>query len=259
MLNTLVSERERVERYWDTRSKEGELNYALFLYATRCLAEGDIEALRQIGFIPEDIPVLDQLRMSDLHALSASRAGAVNVTVDRAALQRLIDGIHRRRTRDRLKRELLRLDAPLPMMTTIFGMNSRQYTALRESMGVTSGVGRPKTQIDDGQEAALWKLWVMLADAERPQQLRHDDLWLIIGREQPKKLRSAWFSIQQWSRDPSSLKAFESERLRLRDVQLMAEESELREKHCVTPIDIAIAPFESSEQETESRAGRALW
>jgi hypothetical protein len=259
MLNTAVSERERIERYWDTRSKEGELNYALFVFATRCLAEGDVEALRQIGFDPEDITVLDQLRIADLHALTAARANAINVSVDRSAFQRLIDNLYRRRTRERLKRELLRLDAPLPLMTALFGMNARQYTSQRDSIGITVGIGRPTSMLETDSEARLWRLWVLFADANNPARLRHDDLWLIIGRELPMELRSCWFAIQEWTNDPVSLKTFDANRLTLRDDELPTEEGSLREKHGVTPYDIAVAPFESAVAENQMRSAATHW
>jgi hypothetical protein len=259
MLNSIVSERERIERYWDARSKEGELNYALFVFATRCLAEGDVEALRKIGFGPEDIPVLDQLRIADLHALTASRANAVNVSVDRAAFQHLIDHIYRRRTRERLKRELLRLDAPLPMMSALFGMNPRQYTALRDSIGITIGIGRPTSLLEADAEARLWRLWVLFADVNNPVRLRHDDLWLIVGRELPTDLRSCWFAIQQWSQDAVSLKTLDANRTALRDNELVTEEGALRERHSVTPYDIAVAPYESALAESTMRSTSTHW
>jgi hypothetical protein len=259
MLNTAASERERVERYWDARSKEGELNYALFVYATRCLAEGDVAAMRKIGFAPEDITVLDQLRTADLHALAASRANAINVSVDRSAFQRLIETLYRRRTRERLKRELLRLDAPLPLMSALFGMNARQYTSLRDSIGITAGIGRPTSMLETDADARLWRLWVLFADANNPGRLRHDDLWLIIGRELPMELRSCWFAIQEWSKDPMSVKTFDANRLTLRDDELPREEGTLREKHGVTPYDIAVAPFESAVAENQVRSASTHW
>lgn len=259
MLNTVLSERERIERYWDTRSKEGDLNYALFVYATRCLAEGDVEALRRIGFGPEDITVLDQLRIADLHALTASHANAIDVSVDRSAFQRLIDTLYRRRTRERLKRELLRLDAPLPLMSASFGMTPRQYTSQRDSCGVTIGIGRPTSMLEADAEARLWRLWVLFADADNPTRLRHDDLWLIIGRELPTELRSCWFAVQEWSNDPVALKTFDTHRLTLRDEELEMEEGRLREQHGVTPYDIAVAPYESAVAENQVRSSSTHW
>jgi hypothetical protein len=243
MLNDLVAERLRIERYWDARSKEGELHLAIFVYAARCLAEGDIEALRQIGFVADDIPVLEQLRMSDLQALAASRAHALNVQIDRDALQRSLTTTYRRRTRERLRRELVQLDAPLSMMATLFGMTPREYSALRERIGVSSGVGRPKTQLDEEPAAAIWQLWVELADAAHPDKLRHDDLWLVIGRALSSPLREAWFAVQRWSSDPVTVQAFVTERIQRSEAEIGAAEATLRAAHGVSPIDIVEQPF----------------
>lgn len=233
----ILSERERKERLRNGRSKESELNYAIFAYATRCMAEGDLDALRQVGFVPEDIPVLDQIRLSDLHALSASRAHALKVQIDRAALQWLLERVRRRRTREMLKLELLRLEAPFPMMTKLFGMTPREFATVREAIGVSGGLGRPKINFDD-DESQLWRLWVLLADLSRPDKLRQDDLWLVIGREQPSALRTAWHAIQRWAQDPVTLRSLESERAQLSDDVIVQEEVMLRRKHGIKPIGI---------------------
>lgn len=243
MMSTIDFARERNERYWDSRTKEAELNYAIFAYAARCITEGDLEALRQVGFEPGDVQIIDQLRLPDLHALSASRAHALNVQVDREALQWLVEHVRRRRTRDMLRLELLKLDAPSDMMTNLLGMSGRAYTAARETLGVVGGQGRPASRLgDDAEEVRLWHLWVIFADAARPQKLRHDDLWLVIGRELASGLRSAWNIVQQWARDEHSLPSFREERAKMSESQLAREETTLREKHGVhaTAIDAGI-------------------
>ena len=228
------------ERYAPTRTKEAELNFAIFAYAARCVMEGDLEALRRTGFEPGDVQVIDQLRLADLHALSASRAHALNVRVDREALQWLVEHVRRRRTRDMLKLELLQLDAPSEMMANLFGMTGRSYAATREALGIIGGQGRPSIRLDnEAEEARLWHLWVAFADATRPHRLRHEDLWLVIGRELASGLRRAWTIVQQWSHDEHSLQSFRDERAKVTESQLAQEESALREKHRVhaTAID----------------------
>lgn len=244
------------ERGGSSRTKEAELNYAIFAYAARCVMEGDLEALRQVGFQPGDMQVIDQLRLADLHALSASRAHALNVRVDRDALQWLVEHVRRRRTRDMLKLELLQLDAPSEMMTNLFGMTGRSYTASRETLGIVGGQGRPSSRLDDdGEEARLWHLWVALADPTRPQKLRHEDLWLVIGRELASGLRRAWNIIQQWSRDERSLQSFRDERLKLTDSQLAQEEAALRDRHRVHSIGIDAAAVRPQKSDGSEFAG----
>lgn len=219
---------------WDARSKEAELNCAIFTYAARCLVEGDIDALRQIGFEPADVQILDELRLSDLHALSASRAHALDVRVNRESLRWLVEHVRRRRTRDMLRLELLRLDAPSEMMTKLFGMTGRSYTATRETLGIVGGQGRPSSHLgNEDEEERLWNLWVRLADPERPTRLRQDDLWLVIGRELASGLRCAWTIIQQWTRDPHSVRSLKDECTRLGRQQIERDEAALRERHSV--------------------------
>lgn len=234
---------ERVVRHWDSRTKEAELNYAVLTYAARCLTEGDIDALREIGFEPEDIEVIDELRLSDLHALAASRAHALNVRIDREALHWLVEHVRRRRARDALRLELLRMDAPSDMMTSLFGMTGRGYTATRDALGIVGGHGRPASHLgDEAEESKLWALWVQLADIRRPSRLRHDDLWLVLARELPTGLRSAWNIIQQWARDEYSVRSLRDERAKLTQDQLAAEERELRERHGVHRLSINPVP-----------------
>lgn len=240
-MSRVLSKRERFERFWDSRTKESELNFAIFNYAARSLAEGDVEALLQIGFVPEDIPVIEQLRLSDLHSLAASRAHALDVRINRESLQWLMERVRRRRTREMLKLELLRLEAPYPMMQGLFGMTPRDYAALRDTLGVSGGLGRPRTNLDDddtGLNSGLWRLWIQFGDTGQPDRLRYDDLWLVIGREQRSALRVAWHVIQRWAHDPVTRHLFDSERARLPDAEIMREEHALRQKHGINPIGI---------------------
>ena len=231
-MSNVMSERERFERYWESRTKEAELNYAVLAFAARCAAEGDLDALTRIGFDLDDIRVIEQIRLPDLHALSASRGHALNIRVDRAALQWLFEHVRRRRTRETLKIELLRFEAPYQMMASFFGMNSHEYAAARQILRMPDARGKPSLK-NEQEEQQLWTLWIALADAEHPAKLRREDLWLIVGHEIPSGLRCAWSMIQHWVLDPVSLKAFHTERLRLSDTQIEQQETTLRQKHGV--------------------------
>lgn len=255
-MSTSGNEPLRAERGAEARTKEADLNYAIFVFATRCVAEGDFEALRRLGFEPADLSVIDQLRLTDLHALSASRAHALDIRVDRKALTWLIEHVRRRRTRETLKLELLRLDASGEMMANFFGMSSRAYTATREALGIASGQGRPLSRLaDDDEEVRLWRLWILLAETERPHRLRHEDLWLIVGRELTTGLRVAWAIVQQWSRDEHSLQSFRDERCRYSDAQIEGEESALRHHHQVYRTGIAVGTLPAAPREAPDRLG----
>ena len=70
-MNTLIASRER--------NKENDLVFAVLSYASRCVAEGDIHAFRDISFQVEDIGIIERLSLADLQTLSTSRSTALNV------------------------------------------------------------------------------------------------------------------------------------------------------------------------------------
>ncbi|MEC9360193.1 MAG: STY4526/YPO1902 family pathogenicity island replication protein [Pseudomonadota bacterium] len=229
---SVMSERERFERYWESRTKEADLNFAVIAFATRCAAEGDLDALTQLGFDLDDVRIIEQIRLSDLHALSASRGHALNIRVDRAALHWLFEHVRRRRTREALKLELLRLEAPYQMMAEFFGLNSHEYAAARALLRLPDARGKPTLKCE-AEEQRLWDLWVALADAEQPTRLRREDLWLIVGREIGSDLRVAWNAVQRWAVDPVSLEAFHQERRQWPPQRIEEHEASLRDKHRV--------------------------
>ncbi|MDE0853872.1 MAG: STY4526/YPO1902 family pathogenicity island replication protein [Nevskia sp.] len=232
MIRGDLSERERYERWWDSRTKESELNFAIFIYVSRCLAEGDLDALSVIGFSLEDAYMIYQISLPELQALAASHAHALNVKTDPQSMYWLMEHIHRRHTRELLKIELMRYEAPYEMMNVFFGMNGREYAAARRICQLPSGRGKPTLKTED-DEQRLWQLWLLLVDPQRPERLRKEDLWLIIGRELGSTLRGAWHVIQRWRQDEAMRSLFHAELEKQDPAETTREEQKLREKHGV--------------------------
>lgn len=214
------------------RSKENDLVFAVLSYASRCVAEGDIHAFRDIGFDLDDIGTIERLSLADLQLLCGSRAHAINVRLDREAWGWLLKRVRRQRSRDALALALIRLDAPKAMMASLFGYTDRDYAMRRESCGITESLagGRPPSASEE-DERYLWELWVRLAKADTPQQLRSDDLWLIVAKEGRPSIRTAWSLIQKWAHEPYSLTAWQRDRSMLSADEIRQAEQELRERH----------------------------
>lgn len=234
-----LSDREAYERYWDSRTKEAELNFHIFVYLSRCVAEGDFEALRAFGFDMEDVAFVDQIRLPDLMALCATRSHALNARVDKESLRWLKEHMRRRRNRETLKTELLRTEAPAELMRQLFGMSGKEYAAARATLGQPSGKGRPALA-GENDEQRLWRLWVLFAKPDKPARLRREDLWLLIGRELDSTIRAAWHTIETWARDENMLRALRAELDKLTPDQIDLEEQRLRERHAVLPHDIEL-------------------
>jgi hypothetical protein len=234
-----LSDREAYERYWDSRTKEAELNFHIFVYLSRCVAEGDYHALRAFGFDLEDAAFIEQIRLPDLMALCATRSHALNASVDKESLRWLKEHMRRRRNRETLKTELLRAEAPFELMRQLFGMSGKDYAAARLILGQPSGKGRPALA-GERDEQLLWHLWVLCAKADKPSRMRHEDLWLVIGRELDSTICAAWHTVEAWARDDGMLRAFRAEREKLTPQQMEQEERQLRDKHAVSSHDIEL-------------------
>ena len=220
------------------RSKENDLVFAVLSYASRCVAEGDIHAFRDLGFAVDDINVIERLSLAELQLLSASRSHAIQVSLDREAWGWLLKRMRRQRSRDALALALIRLDAPKAMMASLFGTNDREYATRREACGITETIagGRPPSASEE-EERHLWELWVRLAKPDAPQQLRSEDLWLVIAKEGRPPIRTAWSVIQKWAHERYSLTAWQRDRAMLTADEIRRAEAELRERHGVRPVE----------------------
>ena len=201
-----------------------QANIDLFTFAAKCMAQGDTGSLNRAGLSIRDLPLLRQLSLSQLMAMSERGA----------ALHDYLRRIRSESMRGELEQALVQQGAPRELMMAVFGMSTRRYSAERLRLGIVGPRGRPVTaHIDSATEQCIWRLWVTLADEHDARRLRHSDNWLLIALELPGHLRSAWSLIQQWARDDDAMVALEGDRLRLTIEALALNEKALRVKHGV--------------------------
>lgn len=178
-------------------TKEGELLAAVMLYATRCLGEGDLFALRGMGFEPKDLEALATMNVGDLQRAGSLSAHCFNIRLDAPLFRRMIEIVADMREKEALQRALVRADAPLDMMRALFRMASRDYTRLRQALDVASGVGRP-AELDDDMANRLWRTLQgrLRADRERPLEPSE---FLAVHDECGVPLRALWNCAQRWA------------------------------------------------------------
>ena len=78
--------------------KEAELMTAALLYAVRCFAEGDLNALKEMNFGPKELGALREISMSDLFRVRALTAHCLQFRLNREIYWSMLD--HLRRERD---------------------------------------------------------------------------------------------------------------------------------------------------------------
>ncbi|HHC72145.1 MAG TPA: DUF2857 family protein [Thiotrichales bacterium] len=176
------------------RTREARLNSALLRYAVECIADGDMASVRRMGFPPEMLSRLAEVRLQDLRRLETSKAIISRIEVNATALSRLLSHLDQERNREQDIRMLLQAGAPQAMMRALYGMSSSDYTAARRALGLSASAGRPR----EATEAEEQRLMRELARrSEQAESLSATD-WIEIADRCGAPLRVLWPIIQGW-------------------------------------------------------------
>ncbi len=177
-------------------NKEADLTTAVLLYAMRCLAEGDQQALRGMNFGPKELDALKEMNLADLYRADTLRVHCLKIALDRTVFWPMLDNLRHQRESDDLQRELLVADAPLEMMQQLFGWSSREYTRWRRLLTLAPSVGRPP-ELNETDTHALWYAWQERIEAREQNALSATD-YLDLQQQTGIGLRSIWALVQRW-------------------------------------------------------------
>ena len=177
-------------------NKEADLTTAVLLYAMRCLAEGDQQALRAMNFGPKELDALKEMNLADLYRADTLRVHCLKIALDRTVFWPMLDNLRHQRESDDLQRELLVADAPLEMMQQLFGWSSREYTRWRRLLTLAPSVGRPP-ELNETDTHALWYAWQERIEAREQNALSATD-YLDLQQQTGIGIRSIWALVQRW-------------------------------------------------------------
>jgi hypothetical protein len=177
-------------------NKEADLTTAVLLYAMRCLAEGDQQALRCMNFGPKELDALREMNLADLYRADVLRVHCLKIDLNREVFWPMLAHLRQQRESEELQRTLIVADAPLDMMQQLFGMSSREYTRWRRLLTLTPAVGRPP-ELDESDTHTLWYAWQKRVQVQTESALTATD-YLTLHRETGVGLRSIWSLVQRW-------------------------------------------------------------
>ena len=178
-------------------SKESDLVIAVLMYAVRCLAEGDLAALRSMNFGPKEIEALREMSISDLYRVETLRAHCLKIALNRQIYWPMMDHLRQHRESEETQRSLIAVDAPQEMMQTLFGVGPREYSRLRRMLSVAPSVGRPQNPEED-ESHKLWHAWEEKGYDKDPEALT-PDVYLDLHAETGVSMRAIWNLTQHWS------------------------------------------------------------
>lgn len=174
------------------KTTHAELVLHALRYVTETLAEGDIHAVLDLGFRIDQIARLERFTLRDLHHLSQVRTHFLDIAVDPACFDRVLEHMERGKHDEAVQDELIRRRAPVVMMRTLFGMTNAEYAARRRLLGMNgTGIGRPPTPSEE-DERRVWQAWK--AAPQEAMELRY----LHVGKSTGVPLNAVWGLIRAW-------------------------------------------------------------
>lgn len=183
-------------------SKESDLVTAFALFAARCIAEGDLRKLKELGIGEREAEAIREITVVDLQRLSRKLKGhflkGVNL-VDNDSFWLLLQDLKREREQEALENRLIRADAPMDMMHTLFQMDAHEYAARRRMAELPSAVGRP-AEPDEETSHAVWRAWKKRL-ADTPGAELDPESFLAIHQETGASLRTIWGLIARWNNE----------------------------------------------------------
>ncbi len=190
-------------------TKETELIHAVIVYIQRCRDEGDYSALSEMGFGPRETNALTSLSSTDKLRLASIRSHFLNIELQPKLYWRMIDYIFREKERDAIIKKLIANDAPMPMMHSLTGMSSKQYSFMRRESGLeTAKSGRPHSPSSETCDQVWKELKRIVSNSKDFGPREFLTLYETLNTE--ISLRVIWYLFHRWEED-GKLKVHRSE------------------------------------------------
>lgn len=173
-------------------SHDSQLAYHVMLYAIQALSEGDFRAIDDMDFTVDEVQQLSQLPVKALKHLARLSGHFLSVKTDHHCFEKMMNYLKHELEQDALQDDLIRHEAPIAMLTSLYGMSTAEYIQRQKLLGIPPhGAGRP-TQLSDDDQEIVWRCW---RDTKEASTAEH---YLAVARETKHPLRSLWSLIQSW-------------------------------------------------------------
>ena len=178
-------------------NKESELIHSILVYCQRCQDEGDFSALTEMGFGLNEVEALLELSAADRLRLASTKSHFLKIELDQKLFWRMIHYIQAENKKETLSDELIKNDAPLPLMYALTGMGSKTFSLKRRKFGLDRMTpGRPATPSEEATEA-VWKELKSIVEKSQYFGAREFlEIYYQLNKEVP--LRVIWYLFHEW-------------------------------------------------------------
>ena len=178
-------------------NKESELIHSILMYCQRCQDEGDFPALTEMGFGLNEVDALLSLSPSDKLRLAATKSHFLKIELDQKIFWRMIHYIQAENKKETLSDELIKNDAPLPLMYALTGMGSKTFSLKRRKFGLEKmSPGRPAAPSEETTEAVWKELKRIVKNSQYFGAKEFLEIYYQLNKEVP--LRVIWYLFHEW-------------------------------------------------------------
>lgn len=160
---------------------------------------GNLRRCEAFGLTDEEIRLLNNLTIEDLHFLSQSPVSIITCQIHRENLRLLLTRAKEVQCQNMIIDRCLTLGASIELLNHYFGLIPSEVSVRRRLSGVRISVGRSQSLTEE-QRIELWHRWSQGGAPDLDDQPGLA-LMMLCAENMNVSLTTIWNTIQEWRRD----------------------------------------------------------
>ncbi|EQB98916.1 DUF2857 domain-containing protein [Photorhabdus temperata] len=179
-------------------SQISQVTNALLTQLVMELKSGCLRRCESLGLMTEEMRMLHNLTVEDLHYLMNSPVSVLTLRIHHENFALMLQQARREQKRlQRLDRALV-LGGSIELMQHYFGLTSVEVSSRRRMLGIEARQGRC-LMLTDKDSAEVWRLWQ--ADVTDPDSAEGLEVMMQAAEQLDVSLTAVWNAVRSWIED----------------------------------------------------------
>lgn len=172
---------------------------SLLMQLVMDIKSGYLRRCDSLGLDREEMQMLQNLSVEELHYIFTSEVSVFNVTLNHKNLLSMLQRARAEQKRTQRIDRALALGGSIELMQTFFGLVSTDVAARRRIAGIDARPGRGNA-LSDEENAEIWHLWQKSGnkDAESSDGL---EVMMLAAEQMNISLTSVWHAVKNWHKN----------------------------------------------------------
>lgn len=163
------------------------------------IKSGNLRRCESLGLTDNEIRLLNDLTIEDLHYLSQSPVSIITCQIHKENLCLLLTRAKEVQCQNLSIERCLTLGASIDLLNHYFGLTSLEVAARRRLYGIHGSAGR-SLRLSDEQQIELWHSWQQ-GGMPDPDDLNGLNLMMLCAEKMNISLTAIWNTILEWQLD----------------------------------------------------------